>query len=241
MGSLKKYYFGKSKMRSLNEQLVAYYKLDANANDSIGTANGASTNISYANAGKIGNCGTFNGASSLITIPDNTNFNFSNATNDLPFSMSFWIYNTGNGGDQAIIYRRGAGASNEQWQIQKLSSGTMTVGLFTNTTNLIRRGGGSADLNTWTHFTVTYNGSATASGITWYKNGVLNQDAPVLVGTYAKMPIAVQTTYIGRISFSGSGFLNARFDEFGIWKNRELTADEVLYLYNSSNGRTTPF
>ena len=52
--------------------LVAYYKFDTNSNDFSGNShNGVDTAISYANAGKVGNCATFNG-STIILIRENT-------------------------------------------------------------------------------------------------------------------------------------------------------------------------
>ncbi|WP_289659514.1 LamG domain-containing protein [Flavobacterium panacagri] len=241
---LKKYYFAKKKqvkVNDLNISLVAYYKLDSDAIDLVNGVNGTSTNVSYINSGKIGNSATFNGSNSLIIIPNSDNFNFSNSTNDLPFSISFWIYNMGNNAS-ALIYRRGAGATNEQYAIQKLPNGQLVMNLFTNTSNLIQGAtSGIADLNTWVHYLVTYDGTANVSGIKWYKNGVLASAAGSMTGTYTKMPIAVQNTVIGRISWTATGFLDARLDEFAIWKNRALTSSEALYLYNSGTGRTFPF
>lgn len=44
---------------ALDTNLVSYYKLDSNSNDSVGSNNGTDTSVSYV-AGKIGNAGSYN-------------------------------------------------------------------------------------------------------------------------------------------------------------------------------------
>ena len=53
---------------ALTDNLISYYKLDSNSNDSVGTNNGTDTSVSYV-AGKIGNSGSFNGSTSIIKCP----------------------------------------------------------------------------------------------------------------------------------------------------------------------------
>lgn len=50
---------------ALTDNLISYYKLDSNSNDSVGTNNGTDTSVSYV-AGKIGNAASFNGSTSTI-------------------------------------------------------------------------------------------------------------------------------------------------------------------------------
>lgn len=71
---------------AITDNLVSYYKLDSNSNDSIGSNNGTDTSVSYV-AGKIGNAGSFNGSTSYINIPDSTTLSFTNKI----CTWNFWF------------------------------------------------------------------------------------------------------------------------------------------------------
>ena len=52
---------------ALTDNLVSYWKLDGNSNDSVGSNNGSDTNITYGTSyGKINQGALFNGTSSKI-------------------------------------------------------------------------------------------------------------------------------------------------------------------------------
>lgn len=55
----------------LDPNLVAWYKLDGNANDSAGTNNGTPTSVTYT-TGIVWDAAVFNGSSSKILITENT-------------------------------------------------------------------------------------------------------------------------------------------------------------------------
>ncbi|WP_343613821.1 LamG domain-containing protein [Flavobacterium sp.] len=234
MGSLlQNTIFGKHKTLDFSQNLVAYYKFDSNLNDTIAGKNGSNYNITY-DSGIIGQAAVFNSASaSVIEIPNHDVFNFSDGVNDIPFSISFWIYSTDNTTSQTLMYKANAGY-NMQYVMQKLSGGQMTMALLSgNDGNLIRRAGGFTDLNTWVHFCFTYDGSKSANGLRWYKNGVLTQTEGTATGNYTGMPVTGENIFIGRVSWTWVFFLNAKLDEFYIWKNRELTPIEIAYAYNN--------
>lgn len=50
--------------------LKHYYKLNANANDSVGVSNGTATDVTYT-SGHTGDAATFNGSTSRISLPNN--------------------------------------------------------------------------------------------------------------------------------------------------------------------------
>lgn len=64
---------------------IAYYKLDANSNDSVGSNNGTDTSVSYASAGIISNAGDYNGTTSRTALSA-----FSALTGD--WTVAFWIW-----------------------------------------------------------------------------------------------------------------------------------------------------
>ncbi len=237
----KNYIFGRKYGSALLTNLVAYYNLDANANDVVNSHNGTSTNISYSNAGKNGNCATFNGTSSMIVTPQTTDFDFSTISSDLPFSFSFWSYSASNSGTQYVINKRAASGVTDQWAIAKVGV-NLYLNLFTTTSIYIGKYiNATPTLNVWEHYVVTYNGNGANSGITWYKNGVSTATTNSSAGTYTKMPITSQTATIGRANWTATGYLNGRLDEMAIWKNRELNATEVAELYNAGTGKFYPF
>lgn len=55
-----------AKKNTIDPNLIAWYKLDGNSNDSAGTNNGTDTSISYV-TGRVWNAASFNGTSSSIS------------------------------------------------------------------------------------------------------------------------------------------------------------------------------
>ena len=210
------------KIMALTDGLKAYYKLDSNANDSLGNYNGTATSMSWS-AGKIGQAGSFNGSSSKIAIATTVK-----ATG---VSYVFWIYcsNINPSQDGKIVDIRNSSS------IQLMSSiENYNVAFYVND-------GSSSKIttpvskNTWTHFVLTSeNGSQKI-----YKNGALaTSDTKSFNGT--------------TIGGSGQGMIGQEWnngapryysgliDEVGIW-DRALSAGEVAELYNGGDGLTYPF
>lgn len=239
--SVTSYIFGRKYGADFLTDLYAYYQLNSNANDIVGGFNGISNNMNYSNAGINGNCGTFNGTSSYIDSIDASSFDFSNATNDLPFTISIWLYSASNVGIQRFFQKRGNTATTDQWQLAKSTNVTQFI-LFTNATNYIGKILTTAPtLNVWEHYVFTYDGSALSSGINIYKNGILTSASVISLGTYTKMPIGLTNPYIGRNSYANNNYWNGKIDELAVWRNRELNATEVAELYNSGVGKFYPF
>lgn len=230
-------------LEGLNTNLIAYYAFENNLIDKINGNNGTSSGtgpITY-NSGIIGFSmeKPFNG---FMTIPNSTNLDFSNTTNDLPFSISFW-YMKNDAATRTIFNKRGGNASNDQYSINIITGFAIEVTLFSNSTSayLRRTYNATVSNNIFYHIVVTYNGSGSSSGIKIYFNGVLQTSTDSSIGTYTKMPISNQVERIGTL---WDGTLQAgyfRLDELAIWKNRELTTLEVSQLYNSNLGYSYPF
>ena len=81
----------------------------------------------------------------------------------------------------------------------------------------------------WYHLAVTYNGSSDASGIQFYKNGVLQTKAAPLANNLTNTILTTANVQIGRI---GSFYVNGLFNMVRWW-NTELTPAEILTQYNS--------
>ena len=220
--------------------LIAYYKLDANANDfSLAGNNGFVVGSPTYTAGKVGNAINF-GTSTLanyVDIADDIDFSFTDGTNDLPFSVSCWVNVTQFSGILNQILRK-RGTSNEEYQIYILSNGQIGLEKYSNGSGSIYQrilsAVGTITLNTWNNIIIT-NASTSLSGLNIYLNGVLllTVTRTTVGGTYTRMANGTANIQIGlgTTNFKHRGLV----DEYYIWKNRELTAVEALDIYTKGN------
>jgi len=222
---------------SLLTNIVSYYKLDSNSNDSVGSNNGSDTAISYANAGKIGNCATFNGSSSKAVIADATSLK---PTGN--FSISGWVKTTFSGGlGDNLIFQSWSQNPTYNAGIQLRMNDT-NIGDFSLTSG--NDAGGFGYINTiaggfndgaWHFVVATYDGTK----LYLYVDGSLNAST-----AYTTNPAYAATNYIqiGARNMAGTSdrFFTGSIDELGIW-SRALSADEVSQLYNSGAGLQYPF
>lgn len=145
------------------------------------------------------------------------------------FSLSFWAYNSGNGGPvitqltkDPSAGRNYIGISNNGYNNYVLNTRTITNGVIEDNkfSTLIA-------LNTWTHVVLTYNN--TTKKIKAYINGVADNSE----FTNTNKPLAD----IGGIGGSADlGNFPGYLSEVGIW-NRVINANEIESLYNSGNGK----
>lgn len=210
---------------ALTDNLVSYWKLDGNSNDSKGSNNGADTAISYSVAnGKIIQGAGFNGTSSLITITQSASINL-----DTPFSYNVWlkttqvttgdlmfkiatngysmgIYNV----DQKLFFYAASGAANE-----------------------LVSGGGAAVNDGIFHMATFVSESATSRKI--YLDGSLVKTGVVNIAG------SLSSTANMLIGSNGTGeYWNGAIDEPGWW-SRALNASEVSSLYAGGSGISYPF
>lgn len=213
---------------SLNDGLFSFWKLNGNSNDSVGANHGIDTDINYV-AGKKGLAADFNFTSSEIQIPYNSQFNFTDGINDLPFNVSGWIYSLDGSNLHWIIAKRPVTTG---WQIV-LFNNIINFALLTDGSNYIVSS--SITLvpnNVWTHISCNYDGSKNVSGLTIYINGVQSLVTPQTLGVYSGIVPEIANVKIGRSTFGSYHFLG-QMDEIGIW-NRELTPSQITELYNTS-------
>lgn len=237
--------------QGLNKRLVAYYSFNNNnANDSLGNHNGTVVGTPTFVSGKVGNAIDFVNNDSLnnITIPDSNDFSFTDGTNDLPFSMSFWVNITANSSvGNVIISKRGTVAGNSEWQFTIFNiSGFLQFTKIDKTNLSIQqnaRHNTTLSLSTWYHFVITDNGTKTFSGMKIYINGVsVSLIDNSVGGTYTGMGNSTVALTLGNATQGFATTIKHRglIDEVAIWKNRELTAAEVTQIYNSGIGITYP-
>jgi hypothetical protein len=214
---------------ALVDNLLAYYSLEGNSNDSLGGFNGTDNSITYsAGNGKISQGGGFAGTSSirLATSFGNT------VTNQ--FSISMWIKPTGVTTRQ-VLFEKSNGASNagSSWSFELGNvSGKITMVIFIGGGNSQVSSSASITAGVWTHVAAVYNGST----IQLYVNG----SASGSVGAAGNINNVTPTPAFGYYyDISLLGYTGA-MDEMGVW-NKALTSTEITELYNAGNGLTYPF
>ena len=172
----------------------------------------------------------FNGSSSVVTVADDDKLSFTDGVDDLPFSIGFWL-KSGTTQTGSIVSKNNSSTVYE-WVVQYTSGPYIRVGIFTNggSSNYIRGYTASTiPSNEWVHVAFTYDGSADATGINAYINGVVSNGLRDEVGTYTGMSNTGAPVWIGRSSTAGYLAAGNQLRQVCIF-NRELTASEVAQL-----------
>ena len=227
----------------LTTNLVASYNFDADFTDYTGnnplTPSGGTPPVAGVAGGVVSNCAEFNNTSDHTLAADSDDFSFTDGVTDLPFSVSFWANFTGYNSSVSqgvwFLSKRDA-STNEEYQIQVFQN-VFNISLFSG-------GGGANYLNaglaypppigSWHHYTVTYDGSETSAGIKLYIDGVSQALTYSIAGTYTGMINGSKAINIGSRSWQpNGGSFYGKLDETHIWKDRELTAAEVMYIYTT--------
>lgn len=209
---------------ALSTNLVTYWKLDGNSNDSISTNNGTDTAITYnAGNGIIVQGAGFNGTTSHIAIANSTDFNFGTGS----FSFSAWIKTTVTG---SIWGGRAAGTGPQlgvDGAGKLYNDGVGTAGV----TSTI-----AVNTGNWVHVAIVWDRSGAL--VRQYINGVADTTS-ALGATTATEAI---TKYIGDEASPGNlfGKFNGAIDEVSFW-SRALSAGEIRQLYNGYIGSQYPF
>jgi hypothetical protein len=208
--------------------LVSYYNLNANSNDCVGSNNGTDTDISYATAGKIGNCATFNGTTSIVIYSDKI----------IPSgakSIAFWAKTSNDGSQYPVIIENGNRfADNNGTTIMMYNTGKLWFFVRKLGSNLIFQIASTIAINdgAWHHFVCVWDGTTSTNGAKLYVDGSLDKQATAT----STDTTASNNLLMGR-STDGSGFWDGSIDEFSIW-SKVLTPAEITSLYNAGTGVT---
>jgi len=158
-------------------------------------------------------------------------FSFGNGTTDSAFSLSTWI-NMSTVADFVPIAKDSSGA--REWTI-RMVSGQIHFYVIDNSVAdgyLGRKNSSTPATDTWFNLICTYDGSASASGIRIYLDGVRVDDADYIgTGTYVAME---NTSAIVSIGMQQNGTVSqpGKIDETAIF-NKELTQAQVNQIYNN--------
>jgi hypothetical protein len=217
---------------TLKNNLIACWELDetsgTTAYDSNGSNNCSINGATINQAGKIGQCYSFDGANDRLV---------SGLTGNMAaFTISTWInhnFSTSGGYDRIIGKQRDSPSPYQYFAIQQEATGN-TIGFYAlNTAGGFSKAISTTSLTagTWYHLVATFNGTVAKI----YINGTNEHTGATFTGTrnYNSNPILIG------MSINGSGgetmALKAKLDQDSIW-DRVLTAAEITSLYNSGNG-----
>jgi hypothetical protein len=201
--------------------IVSYWQMENNWNDSVGSNNGAATNATFTTSSKIGSyAGSFNGSTTYITVPDNSTLHVSDIT------LMAWVKYDGGTGLEGIISKFSIPLGND-WLLR----------IYQNVINFTVAGDGTLNsqtnlaANTWYHVAATYNSSTHIRSV--YINGVLDaSDTDANPIPSDSNPVLIGCDYT---SSSGRN-LNGSLDEVVIWKTA-LTAAQIQSIYSRQSAK----
>ena len=188
-------------------------------------------------AGKINGAFDFDGSSDYIEIVDHDDFSFGDGTNDSPFSVSAWIYMDAD--TPYILTKSATGQSEYRFYLQFGGKFALTLHSLDDTKRLGRYYDTALVIGQWYYLIATYDGGGGADaedGIKLYVDGARKDDTDYpKTGTYVAMDNGTAPVYIGRLATS---YANGQIDNVTIF-DKELSQDEVSFLYNNGSGRET--
>jgi len=213
----------------LKNSLVAYYKMEGNSQDSVGTKHGNDTFMTYDNLyGKILQGAKFDGNSSYILLPDTV-------VGGDSFSYSMWVY--ANTASSNYLYNQSYEANSSAIL---LSNGVLRLTIKTDTYVLssFDSAPGVVILGQYNHIVRSYDTS------TGYLDGYVNNVRVIhqYVGGKQSYGASTGQNVLGCLkNISGvSLFHNGYMDEVAFYA-RGLEEGSVALLYNSNTGLQHPF
>ena len=214
-----------SSTQALEDGMVAKYRLDYDANDSVGTNNGTVTGATFAATGNKRQA-TFDGNDS-ISIPHDANHGFSGAT----VSVSTWIKTTAS--SMAVVWMKGYGSNaNSTIQLQvnhSTAPNKAFVWFRNNDASVIKALNSTTTVNdgNWHHILVVRD----AGSLKLYVDGTLEDSATGLSGTFTPThPLRVG--YWDHQSYSANYYYTGDVDDLQVW-NRSLSASEASSLHSA--------
>ena len=221
---------------NLPNGLMAYWELESDSTDSVGSSDGTDTGITYA-AAKVNNGATgFNGSADKITIGTTTAIKPTTA-----MSISAWIKREASGEHRILSVgweNYPTALSGFQLLLSSGAQPTLSIGNDTGYTVGTHVGscvhGSGTSLSTWAHVVGTWDGST----IKVYLNGGAPASIAWTGGCAYNATVRAGLGYSHTTVFGGDShrYLTGDLDEVGLW-NRALNATEVAALYNGGSGR----
>ena len=184
---------------------------------------------------------SLDGVDDRIVVGDYDEFTFSNASGDLPFSISAWIYVNDVSTDIGTIVGKFAFSSaGNEWMF-KQEQGYLHFYMYdfdqsgTGDQKRIIASSATVTSNTWHHVVVTCDGGSGSAGYTLYTDAATTAGTQEFTNNYAQTrntsaPLTIGAADLG----SGNRIFEDKIADVVIF-NKELSSAEVTELYNSGN------
>jgi len=230
-----------STTRVVADGLAGYWPLNGNANDSLGTYNGTEHGTVTYQGGKFGNSAGMSSA----TAGNYIDVGMSSVSFTAGFTISGWFKNTPGWassapyGVQELISKDGVDNTRE-WK-SYIQSGVIGSACYNlNGARRIARTAPAPSDGVWYHACFTYGGGTSSNSIKIYINGIQVDSANDNLGPYPGMTAPTNPVRFGQYAHTppmpaGQSLrFNGEMDDIATW-TRELTAAEVLAIYNAGN------
>lgn len=205
---------------------------DASGNGNTGTLSTFGTGNPTWATGNIGSALTFDAADDVVTVGSGATLD------DLPaITIAAWIKpNTvGEGGSPGRIVHKGTTTSpTAGWQFVTQATNSIAFAVDHGTTDLNRVSAANAlgtTLGVWKHVVVTWTGSATATNIKLYVDGVETAYSTTTDGGAARVSDAASSVFIGNDN-TGVRTFDGALDDVRIY-NRVLSSTELTAIRNA--------
>jgi glucose/arabinose dehydrogenase len=201
--------------------LVAAYSFNEGAGSVLNDVSAHGNNGAIANGswttGKNGNALSFNGTSSMVTIPDSAALDFTTS-----FSIEAWVNPSASGNWATVAFKERPGGM--LYSLYANNGTNHSLGqVYLNGGEQNAGSSSGVPLNTWTHLSSTYDGSS----LRLYVNGVLTSTTPI-AGSLAATSDPLR---IGGNSIWAE-FFRGRIDDVRLY-NRTLGASEIQHDMNT--------
>ena len=185
---------------------------------------------------------SLDGTNDHVLISDQDSFSFTNGSNDLPFSISAWVYvGDISSDDGPFISKANFTTGGNEW-LFKHGNGKLQFFLYDNISSAagdsIRTQAPSATLSdaTWHHVVATYSGNGSQTGIKVYTDGSQTTSTQSANGSYSRLRNTSTPVVIGATQdlANANRVFEDRIADCVVF-NKELTLAEVQEIYNSGN------
>jgi hypothetical protein len=193
---------------------LALYQFDGNANDTGGSYNGSSTNVTYS-TGKLGNASSYNGSSSYTT--------FTGLTMSYPFSVSVWIKPVSlSPGNADLVVNLALGSQRVSLAIADIYGVSSTVSIMFGGTSHFSGGSNAISTGSWQHIVWSVTSS---------NNSVIYLDGSVVTQTnHGGSHGGSAGNTFGANGGNNGEFYDGLLDQVRIF-NKTLSSSEVATLY----------
>ena len=210
--------------------LLSYWKLNGDGQDSYGNNHGVILYNSYFQSAKY-NEGLVCGSNTMGMEVSGDNFSFTDGSNDLPFSVNFWVKKNDNG-NYWFVNKRKSNASNVEYQIVSYAGKTV-FGIYgggTSVNYINAKHSSLLPVGQWVMITAVYTGDGYENGLLVYISGEDSTNERN-AKDYDRMIATPSKLTFGNPEWHGGFNLNGALDDLSVW-NIALSPEKVAEIYN---------